>query len=62
MKKEGEYKIAISQNIKFDDEDDKVFYELYKSGDVDYLVTGNKKYFPNEKGVNPGEFIERVKC
>ena len=59
IEKEGEYKIAIPQKIKFADEDDKVFYELYKSGNVDYLITGNKKHFPNEKGiVNPGEYLE----
>jgi putative PIN family toxin of toxin-antitoxin system len=57
--KEGEYAIAEPRNIKFDDEDDKIFYELYKSGDVDYLITGNKKHFPKEKGiVTPREFIE----
>ena len=49
--KEGEYVIAEFQNIKFTDEDDKAFYEVYKSGHVDYLITGNKKHFPNEKGI-----------
>jgi len=59
IKEEGEYKIAMPQKIKFKDEDDKIFYELFKSGDVDYLITGNKKHFPNEKGImNPREYIE----
>jgi putative PIN family toxin of toxin-antitoxin system len=49
--KEGEYVIAEFQNIKFTDEDDKAFYEVYKSGYVDYLITGNKKHFPKEKGI-----------
>ena len=49
--KEGEYVIAEFQNRKFTDEDDKAFYEVYKSGYVDYLITGNKKHFPNEKGI-----------
>ena len=59
IKKEGEYKIAIPQNIKFEDEDDKVFYELLKNGNADYLITGNKKHFPDEKGiVSPREYIK----
>jgi len=38
-----------------------MFYELYKSGNVDYLITGNKKHFPNEKGiVTAKEFIDIV--
>jgi putative PIN family toxin of toxin-antitoxin system len=58
--KEGDYIIAEPQNIKFDDNDDKIFYELYKSGDIDYLITGNKRHFPKEKGiVTPREFIEK---
>jgi len=60
IEKEGEYGLATPQSIKFDDEDDIIFYELYRSADVDYLITGNKKHFPNEKGiVNPREFIEK---
>jgi putative PIN family toxin of toxin-antitoxin system len=59
IEKEGIYEIAIPQKIKFTDEDDKVFYELYKSNGVDYLITGNKKHFPNEKNiVTAKEFIE----
>ena len=49
--KEGEYVIAEFQKRKFTDEEDKAFYEVYKSGSVDYLITGNKKHFPNEKGI-----------
>ena len=51
ISKEGEYIIAEFQNMQFIDEDDKVFYEVYKSGDVDYLITGNKKHFPKEKNI-----------
>jgi putative PIN family toxin of toxin-antitoxin system len=58
--KEWEYTIAEPQRKKFDDEDDKKFYELYKSGGVDYLITGNRKHFPAEKGiVTPREFMEK---
>jgi uncharacterized protein len=49
--KEGEYKTAEFQNIKFNDEDDKAFYDLYKNEDVDFLITGNKKHFPGEKNI-----------
>ena len=59
IEKDGEYGIAIPHNKAFDDEDDKIFYELYKSGDVNYLITGNKKHFPKEKGiVTAREFID----
>ena len=63
IRNEGEYKIALPQNIAFDDEDDKMFYELYKSGGtIDYLITGNKKHFPNEDGiVSPREYIEAMR-
>jgi len=49
--KEGEYIIAEFQNVQFSDEGDKVFYEVYKGGDIDYLITGNKKHFPKEKSI-----------
>ena len=48
---EGEYVPAEFQKMQFADEDDKVFYEVYKSGNADYLITGNKKHFPNETGI-----------
>jgi uncharacterized protein len=51
ISKEGEYIIAEFQNIQFIDEDDKVFYEVYKDGEVDYLITGNKKHFPKDKNI-----------
>ena len=51
ISKEGEYIIAKFQNIQFADKDDKVFYEVYKSGNVDYLITGNKKHFPRNKSI-----------
>ena len=59
IEKEGIYIIAEPHDIKFIDRDDKTFYDLYKSGDVDYLITGNKKHFPEEKGIiTAREFIE----
>jgi putative PIN family toxin of toxin-antitoxin system len=57
---EGVYTISMPRNIKFVDEDDKVFYELYKSEGIDYLITGNIKDFPKEKNIiTPREFIDR---
>jgi len=59
IEKDGEFKIAIPQKKSFNDEDDKKFYELYKSGNADYLITGNKRHFPKENGiVTPREFID----
>jgi putative PIN family toxin of toxin-antitoxin system len=56
---DGEYMISIPQNLKFADEDDKIFYDLYKSDEIDFLITGNIKHFPKEKNIiTPREFIE----
>jgi putative PIN family toxin of toxin-antitoxin system len=61
IRNDGEYTIAIPQNAKFTDEDDRMFYELYKSGEVDFLITGNIKHFPKEEHiVTPREFIEII--
>jgi predicted nucleic acid-binding protein len=58
---DGEYIISMPQNAKFTDEDDKIFYELYKSGEADFLITGNIKHFPKEKNIiTPRDFIEIV--
>jgi len=62
ISKEGEYIIAEFQNIQFIDEDDKVFYEVYKGGDVDYFITENKKHFPKENNiVTVSEFFKTMK-
>jgi putative PIN family toxin of toxin-antitoxin system len=59
IKDNGEYILAEPQKIKFDDEDDKVFYDVYKSSDANYIITGNKKHFPKEKDIiTPREYIE----
>ena len=58
---EGEFRIANPLNVIFIDEDDKMFYELFKTGRIDYLITGNIKHFPKEKKiVTPREFLERI--
>jgi len=61
IKKEGEFVIPVPEKIKFTDESDKKFYEVYKSGNALYLITGNKKHFPTEAEiVTPREFIEKT--
>jgi putative PIN family toxin of toxin-antitoxin system len=61
IRNDGEYTISIPHNVKFTDEDDRIFYELYKGGEVDFLITGNIKHFPKEKDiVTPREFIEII--
>jgi len=44
----------------FDDEDDRVFFEVCLSGEADALVTGNLGHFPvHPRVMNPAEFLER---
>jgi len=58
IKNEGISVIPNPVAVKFKDEDDKKFYEAAKSGNADYLVTGNKSHFPKDKIiVTPSEFI-----
>jgi predicted nucleic acid-binding protein len=48
----------ILSNIKFTDEDDRIFYDTAKTVNT-VLITGNKKHFPKDKIVlSPKEFIE----
>ena len=50
---------ALVQEGVFNDEDDKIFYEVFKTGQADFLITGNKKHFPSENNiVTPKEFID----
>jgi putative PIN family toxin of toxin-antitoxin system len=61
IKHEGSFIAADPLKIKFEDEDDKMFLEVAKSGDAEYLITGNIVYFPNEQFiVTPKEFIEKI--
>ena len=58
IKNEGEFVIAEPLKMAFEDEEDKKFYEVAKSGKVFYLVTGNKRHFPKDKiVVTPKEFM-----
>ena len=48
---------ATEQNTVFNDDDDKKFYEVFKTAQAEFLITGNMKHFPKEKGiVTPAEF------
>ena len=61
IKNNGEYVNAGFSELKFTDESDKKFYEVYKSGSAHYLITGNSKHFPKETGiVTPREFIDKA--
>jgi putative PIN family toxin of toxin-antitoxin system len=56
---EGKFINAIPLNTPFKDEEDKKFYEVFKSGLIDWLITGNKKDFPAEKNiVTPKEYLD----
>jgi len=61
---EGSFNEALFNDMdypamKFHDEADKKFYEVYKAGEADYLITGNRKHFPDDHGIIiPGEFIK----
>ncbi|GHT99213.1 PIN domain-containing protein [Spirochaetia bacterium] len=55
----GEYIVAESQDIQFIDEDDKIFYDVFRSSDANYIITGNKKHYPKEENILlPREFKE----
>ena len=55
----GQTVIAKTVNIKFEDEEDKKFYEVAKYCDA-VLITGNLKHFPREdKIMNPIEFLNK---
>ena len=48
----------IHTDLAFQDEDDRVFYEVSLSNDDAYLVTGNLKHYPRTiKVLTPSEFV-----
>ena len=49
----------IHTDLAFQDEDDRVFYEISLSNDDAYLVTGNLKHYPRTiKVLTPSEFVK----
>ena len=58
FKHDGEFINAEYLKKKFSDEADKKFYEVYKFGEAQYLITGNIKHFPKEDNIIlPKDFI-----
>jgi len=61
IKNECVYVNAEPVFLKLVDEDDKKFYEVFKSGKADYLVTGNLTHFPKERFIiSPIDFLKKV--
>jgi len=61
LKHNGEFINPEYIKTKFSDETDKKFYEVYKSGKAEYLITGNIKHFPKENTVIlPKNFIQII--
>jgi predicted nucleic acid-binding protein len=57
---DGKFINSEYSNVKFIHEIDNKFYEVFKSGEAEYLITGNIKHFQKGNGiVSPKEFIER---
>lgn len=62
MKQAGIHSQRIASSEYFPDPKDVVFYEVALSKDDAYLVTGNKKHFPQTPiVVTPAEMIEILK-
>ena len=58
FRRDGEYVNPEPIKLDFTDEKDRKFYEVYKSGEAKYLITGNIRHFPKEDAVVlPKEFI-----
>ncbi len=63
IKTKGEFIPALPLQIKFKDIGDKPFYEVALTGEADYLITGNKKHFLQNKKeikiVPPERFLSK---
>jgi uncharacterized protein len=58
IQNEGEFIAANPISKIFNDEDDKKFYEVAKTGEADFILTGNINHFPKEEQiVTPSQFI-----
>ena len=57
---EGEYISAEPTEQPFQDDFDRVFYEVMTTGGADYLITGNGSHFPKDvRIINPREFVTK---
>ncbi len=55
---EGEYVSAEPVGIAFNDDDDRMFYEVMVTGQANHLVTGNQAHFPKDPRIrSPREFL-----
>jgi uncharacterized protein len=55
----AQYVTAAQSTTKLPDEDDRPFYEVAVSGSADYLITGNKRHFPQKAFVvTPAKFLD----
>ncbi len=58
IRQESEFIAVEPLRIASVSEDDRMFYEVAKSAKAAYLVTGNKRHFPNDDIVRtPKEFV-----
>ena len=56
---EGEFIAADPVATRFKDDDDRVFCEVLKSGQADFLISGNLAHFPKDsKIVSPFDFVK----
>jgi len=59
IENEGEYVAANPTDKIFSDSDDKMFYEVAKTGKARCLVTGNRDHYPREGIIkSPKDFVE----
>ncbi len=59
IRHEGEFIAVEPMRVASVSEDARIFYEIAKTGNAQFLVTGNKKHFPNKAFVKtPKEFVD----
>ena len=55
----GEFVPVEPMRVRSVSEDDRMFYEVAVTGKAEFLVTGNKKHFPNENMIKTAkEFVD----
>ena len=59
IQNEGEFVTAEPTRAHSANPGDRAFHEVANTGNAQYLITGNKKHFPDEEKVrSPKEFLE----
>jgi putative PIN family toxin of toxin-antitoxin system len=59
VRNNGEYIVAETQDIQFDDVVDNILYDVFKSSNAEYIITGNKKHYPQEENIiSPREYAD----